>query len=622
MVKAKKKNLSEITQHKRIQDSKKKLNPFEIHINKNKQNILGQKNKNDRGLPGISRAKAINKRKQSLLQEYKLKNKDNVFLDKRIGEKNSAMSMEDKAMARFAMERMKTHKKKSIYNLNDDEILTHRGQTLEEIEKFDDPKSDDESDDENAKGTLDRNFVEEAHFGGGILSKSDSTLSRKDLINQLIAESKKRKAEKQKIRDQVIDLTEKLDSDWKDLLPIISASKKTADDDIKKTKADDYDIAMRQLMFEARGKPSDKLKSEEQIAQEEKEKLEALEADRLARMKGFVSDNSNQTKHRSADDLDDGFLVETVGENDDNNVNITANDIDNEKGSDDDDDNDNDNDNNANADADAAAAAADDDDDNDSDDDDDDNDDDDDDDDDDADADDDNDNDNNKLSNKKKSMKETETRNNNKDKETICFGLSNKDKDKDKSDAISNSDKYSGNENSDDETSEDNFSDLKQSETSSEDENETVQKHVTFTSDMTKHSKQTTQLNQDSLKSILKQNNDVAHIQDSSNKNRKDEIINDLLKRKEIMEVARSELPYTYNMPENFEELEKLLENHDAKSQSVIIDRIITCNHWTLNGKNKEKLSDLFIYLLQYINNCADSDNVHDLIKFFQIFDR
>jgi len=40
-----------------------------------------------------------------------------------------------------------------IFNLADDEILTHRGQTLSEIEKFDDPRSDEE--DEEEKGKLD-----------------------------------------------------------------------------------------------------------------------------------------------------------------------------------------------------------------------------------------------------------------------------------------------------------------------------------------------------------------------------------------------------------------------------------------------------------------------------------
>lgn len=40
---------------------KKKLNPFEVHINKEKIQVLGKKSKHDRGLPGVSRAKAIQK---------------------------------------------------------------------------------------------------------------------------------------------------------------------------------------------------------------------------------------------------------------------------------------------------------------------------------------------------------------------------------------------------------------------------------------------------------------------------------------------------------------------------------------------------------------------------------
>jgi nucleolar protein 14 len=37
------------------------LNPFEVHVNKQKFNVLGRKLKNDRGLPGVSRSKALNK---------------------------------------------------------------------------------------------------------------------------------------------------------------------------------------------------------------------------------------------------------------------------------------------------------------------------------------------------------------------------------------------------------------------------------------------------------------------------------------------------------------------------------------------------------------------------------
>lgn len=112
--KNKKKNLAEATSNKkRKEQSKKTLNPFEVHINREKQKVIGKKGKNDRGLPGVSRAKAINKRKGTLLQEFRHKDKDNTFLDKRIGEKNRGMTMEERAIARFAAEKVRSHKKKS-----------------------------------------------------------------------------------------------------------------------------------------------------------------------------------------------------------------------------------------------------------------------------------------------------------------------------------------------------------------------------------------------------------------------------------------------------------------------------------------------------------------------------
>lgn len=41
---------------------------------------------------------------------------------------------------------------------------------------------------------------------------------------------------------------------------------------------------------------------------EEKEKLEKLEMERLQRMHGFKEDLVPERQHRSADDLDDGFV--------------------------------------------------------------------------------------------------------------------------------------------------------------------------------------------------------------------------------------------------------------------------------------------------------------------------
>lgn len=129
----------------------KRLNPFEVHMNKEKFQILGRTCKHDRGLPGVSRAKAVKRRQETLGQEYLEKHKTNKFKDRRIGKHLSADQLNEDVMnARFVadkMERMK-QSKQSRFNLNDDEVLTHRGQTLEEIEQFRDERSDDEAEED------------------------------------------------------------------------------------------------------------------------------------------------------------------------------------------------------------------------------------------------------------------------------------------------------------------------------------------------------------------------------------------------------------------------------------------------------------------------------------------
>jgi nucleolar protein 14 len=121
-------------------------------------------------------------------------------------------------------------------------------------------------------------FVGDAHFGGFLSKKEETegtTQSRQNLIQELIAESKKRKAEKQKENEKTAEMTDKLDTDWKDLQSIIYNSKvglllpfwnnilnpgnfqtkkqKTDEEEGIKPKIDDYDKAVRQLTYESRG---------------------------------------------------------------------------------------------------------------------------------------------------------------------------------------------------------------------------------------------------------------------------------------------------------------------------------------------------------------------------------
>ncbi|KAL4695557.1 hypothetical protein H8959_000652 [Pygathrix nigripes] len=59
--------------------AKANSNPFEVKVNRQKFQILGRKTRHDVGLPGVSRARALRKRTQTLLKEYKERDKSNCI---------------------------------------------------------------------------------------------------------------------------------------------------------------------------------------------------------------------------------------------------------------------------------------------------------------------------------------------------------------------------------------------------------------------------------------------------------------------------------------------------------------------------------------------------------------
>ncbi|XP_014665036.1 PREDICTED: nucleolar protein 14-like isoform X2 [Priapulus caudatus] len=294
---------------------KGKVNPFEVHFNRQKHNVLGKISKSDTGLPGISRQKALKKRKETLLQEYKKFGKSNTIIDKRIGEYDSTMTEEEKMVQRFALERKRTHEKSAIFNLNEEEELTHYGQSLAGIEKFEEQNN---SDDGSEDGWLAGKFTAEAHFGGGDLDKNaDGTkkqMTKKEMLEEVIAMSKKRKYEQQTEKESAVELTEKLDKQWNDIASLLSTSKKNKLNPSSSAKqpVDEFDRVVRELQFELKGKPTDRIKTPEEVAREEKATLEQLETERISRMKGVTLENTQQNakgSHQSADDLSDGFVL-------------------------------------------------------------------------------------------------------------------------------------------------------------------------------------------------------------------------------------------------------------------------------------------------------------------------
>lgn len=131
--KGKMKSKSDMIYARKSKVIEKNLNPFDMQVRHDKFKVLNRKTSHHIGNPLLARQKAFERRKETIGAEYKIKNKSNKFEDKRrkgIGARKIT--------------------KESIYNLNDSEILTHHGQTLEEVENFDDiiPDDDEMSDEE------------------------------------------------------------------------------------------------------------------------------------------------------------------------------------------------------------------------------------------------------------------------------------------------------------------------------------------------------------------------------------------------------------------------------------------------------------------------------------------
>lgn len=481
-----------------------KTNPFEVHVNRQKFSVLNRDTTNDRGLPGVSRAKAAKRRQETLGTEMDTMHKTNRFKDNRLSG-GRFKSGEDLATAKFAKEMMSRHeskssKRKSLFNLDgggggmegdsDEEppikqLLTHKGQTLKEIEQFQDAVSDGDEDPEDSE-MLNAEFTDAAHFGGGS-SEADDRKSRKDLIDDLISETKRRKADAAKEKDQVLSMTEKLDETWKSLIPVMGKFHRT---DEERVKPDAYDTTMREMIFERRGEPTDKLKTKEELAKVEREKLERMERERLRRMRDDTLDE--KPKHRSADDLDDQFYGEELDGDGDEEQLGTANVQDPENEGEDD-------------------------------------------------------------SGAEEGVEDDE-------EEDGEEGDSEDDDDSDEKD-------------------EDHFSDLKSSEDEADDEQENL-------------------------------------------KQKKKEV-----KSKKVDEKPApvgEALPFTFDLPDSYEELSSLLLNKSPSDQTTILERIIKCNPVSLDAANKDKLISLAAFLCQYFNDLFDCDDLTEdnAKKAFEVFDK
>lgn len=289
-----------------------------------------EKKKGILGRPGIAKALGEERRKETLLVEMQRRNRVGGIFDRRFGEGDPSMTPETAAAQRFAMEKQKSHKKSSMFDLEDDDepaqgiSLTHGGKSLtfdedgELQDDFDEDLSEDGSDmsdlEEHNRKRLKRLRDQVASHEDGDQEQPERKKTKREVMEEVIAKSKLHKYERQAAKEDDEDLRMQLDKDVASIRQLLMGKNRQKEleklrnggtqDDAKPAALagvdkdafeKDYDLAIRKMVADKRAKPTTRTKTEEQIAEEQFSRLRELEERRLRRMRGEeVSDSEEE----------------------------------------------------------------------------------------------------------------------------------------------------------------------------------------------------------------------------------------------------------------------------------------------------------------------------------------
>lgn len=89
--------------------------------------------------------------------------------------------------------------------------------------------------------------------------------------------------------------------------------------------------------------------------------------------------------------------------------------------------------------------------------------------------------------------------------------------------------------------------------------------------------------------------------------------------RETMMKKAAAELPYTFELPDSYEQLEKLVAKHNAEYQSVIFERMIKSNHPKVMPETRHKFTTLFAFMMQHLNDTFYGANATNIENNFRL---
>ena len=177
-----------------------------------KYDVGGRKLSGVTGRPSAAKQAGLEQRKKTLLPEHQLRGHMGTFNDRRFGESNPSLSIEEKLQERYTRERQRGQGRKGMFNLEDDSAdlfgmddegqtlggLTHGGRSVNELKGDDfEAQGFGEDDEDEEKGRVGMDTVRRAHFGG-FEEKDEGDAperkrSRQEIMNEVIAKSKEHK---------------------------------------------------------------------------------------------------------------------------------------------------------------------------------------------------------------------------------------------------------------------------------------------------------------------------------------------------------------------------------------------------------------------------------------------
>ena len=244
------------------------------------------------------------------------------ILDRRFGENDPTMAPEEKMLKRFTQEKQSWHKH-SIFDLEDDnEVeLTHMGQSLsldapaivddfdEEIEVSD---AEDYLSDEGPRKRRRISDDEESEDEESEEGRPEKKKSKQEVMKEVIAKSKLHKYERQTAKDDDDDLREAIDKETSGIQALLQGMGRrpvvAPVSDVVRMNSDraallegtdklqagkEYDKRLRQLAQDARAKPTERSKTEQEIA-EGKAKLQKEREEKAQRRMQGLHESSNE----------------------------------------------------------------------------------------------------------------------------------------------------------------------------------------------------------------------------------------------------------------------------------------------------------------------------------------